>query len=118
MPKPPIEPRVLHSLEPLRCIELQESIGHVILLHFHTVCGDKYFKIVSLDEMSIKRNRRAPAWNWWVIAEVKNANPFIRRHAQSRDVGGLTLDSFGPLKLLPCAPTITKLLRVIVPIEV
>ena len=82
MPKPPIEPRVLHSVEPLRYREPQKRIWDVVLLYFSTVRGDKYLEIVSVDKMSVKGHRRAPAWNRWVVTQVKNANPFVAPHIQ------------------------------------
>src|SRR6266542_1043842 len=68
-----------HSLEPL---------GHIEPLHFRTVSRDEYLKIVSLNEMTIERHRTAPCWNWWRIAQVKNANSFIARHSQTKKVAG------------------------------
>src|SRR6266446_3856904 len=79
-----------HSVQPLRHVEPQESIRHLVLLHLSAVRRDEYLKIVSLDEMTIERHRTAPCWNWWRIAQVKNANSFIARHSQIRKVAGRT----------------------------
>jgi hypothetical protein len=54
MPEPTIEARVLHSPEPLGHIEPQESIRHLVLLHLSAIGSDKYLKIASFDEMTIK----------------------------------------------------------------
>src|SRR2546430_12878191 len=69
-----------HSVQPLRHVEPQKSIRHLVLLHLRVVRRDEYLKIVSLDEMTIERHRTAPSGNWWRITQVKDANPFIARY--------------------------------------
>src|SRR6266496_4645546 len=81
-----------HSVQPLRHVEPQKSIRHLVLLNLRAVRRDEYLKIVLLDEMTIERHRTAPSRNWWRITQVKDANPFITRRSRTPNVADRTCE--------------------------